>query len=91
MTQCLRIVLTGSAHSDLIYNVIQKNAKQYDLEGTVQVAADHLVIVVCGSKDHLDNYVDSLHKHTLKYSIENIEIEPFFKDKDYRGVFRVIE
>ena len=48
-------------------------------------------IVVCGPKEKVDEFLDIVHKGTAKYVPEEVEIEAFVKDKDYRGVFRVIE
>ena len=75
-----------------IANVIDKNAKKMNLEGTVQtiVAENRVKVIVCGDKDAVDDFIDAIHKDS-KGLLENFQIEPFLKDKDYRGVFRIIE
>lgn len=93
MNKCLRVSFGGNLPEDFLHNVIQKNAKKLNLEGTVQhvLAENKVKIIVCGDKDDVDQFLDSLHKGAGKIALEGLEIEPFLKDKDYRGVFRVIE
>jgi len=93
MNKCLRVVFDSNVSDGFLHDVVQKNAKKLQLEGTVQhIAADNKIrIIVCGDKDGVDKFIDALHKGAGKASLDSIEIEPFLKDKDYRGVFRVIE
>lgn len=91
MAQCLRISFICDVPKDFLHSIIQKNAKKLDLEGMVQMDNNNILIVVCGYKEAIDQFVDVLHKEIMKKAAENIEIEPFIKEKDYRGVFRIIE
>ncbi len=91
MSQCLHITLSVEAAKLLPIN-IQKKARELGLEGIVQATQPTtLMIIVCGTKDRLDDLVDMLHQEAAKKSVKNIAIEPFVKTKDYRGVFRIIE
>lgn len=94
MVQCLRIFLSIVLPKKLLHNIHEK-AKELDLEGTVQTThhAEHadLRIVVCGSKDSIDDFIDYLHLEIADKAISPAEIEPFIKDRDFRGVFRIIE
>ncbi len=92
MNKCLRITFSGDFPPDFFRSFIQRNAQKLRVEGTVQLVQKNIVrIIVCGSKESVDSFVDVLHKGSADVFIEDIEIEPFLKDKDYRGVFRVIE
>jgi acylphosphatase len=93
MYKCVKITFTASFPEGFLHNFVQKQAKNLELEGTVQVinVNNQVRIVVCGDKDKVDAFIDLLHKGTTRYIPENIEFEAFVKDKDYRGVFRVIE
>jgi acylphosphatase len=93
MNKCLKITFGADVPEGFLQNFIQKTAKKFNLEGTVQMipAEDRIKIVICGPKDKVDQFVDVLHKGSGKAVVDDIEIEPFLKDKDYRGVFRVIE
>ena len=92
MSQCLRISLTMTISKNFLHTFIQKHARLLQLEGTVQLESVNIVkIIICGKKENLDQFVDFLHKRAAKEAIENIELEPFISEKDFRGVFRVIE
>lgn len=92
MSQCLRIVLTMNLPEDFLHNFIKKSARALYLEGTVQLEADDTIrIIACGTKEAIEAFLDALHAQGAQYFKDAIAIEPFIKDKDYRGVFRVIE
>ncbi len=92
MIQCLKIMFTMDPLKNTLHTVIQKKARELQLEGTVQLLEQKNVkIKICGSKDVMEEFIDHIHEALLKSSIDGIEIEPFIKDRDYRGVFRVIE
>ena len=93
MNKCLRITLTANFPEGFLHNFVQKNARKLNLEGVAQfLDSDRCArIIVCGLKDNVDLFVDILHKGSPKWAPKDIEIEPFLKDKDYRGIFRVIE
>ena len=88
MNKCLKITITVERMEGFLHTVIQRNARAYGLEGMVKpLSTSRISIIVCGKKDSVDTFVDELQKE----QISDVEIEPFVKDKDYRGVFRVIE
>ena len=95
MNKCLRITLLMEPSEDFMKDVIQQSARKYNLEGFCQPIFDKdkgVKVIVCGEKENVDSFVDILHKEqALKDNIKDIEIEPFIKDRDYRGVFRIIE
>lgn len=91
--KCLKIALDNGVPSTFIRSFVQVHARRLGLEGVAQTIVDEglVRIVVCGHKDNVEEFLDVLHKGTPSYSPEQIEVEPFLKDKDYRGVFRIIE
>lgn len=93
MNKCLRITFNASFPEGFLQDVVQVHAKKCNLEGTVQlIPTDNKVrVIVCGDKDNVDKFIDLLHKGSGKIYLEDLQIEPFLKDRDYRGVFRVIE
>lgn len=92
MIQCLKITFTMDPPKKSVHAIIQKKARELHLEGTVQLHEQKNVkIKICGKKELVDEFIDHIHEALLKSSIEGIEIEPFIKERDYRGVFRVIE
>ncbi len=93
MKKCLRITFNAAIPKGFLQDFVLKNARKLDLEGTAQVVQqeEKVRVLVCGLKENVDEFLDTLHKGTPKVMLEDIEIEPFLKDRDYRGVFRVIE
>jgi acylphosphatase len=92
MNKCIKITLRGDLQSNFLYDVIQKYARKYGLEGLAQcLSSDQCKIIVCGDKQQVDIFVETIHKESPAEKINGIEVEPFLKDRDYRGVFRVIE
>jgi acylphosphatase len=88
MNKCLKITLTVDHKESSLTSLVQAKARTCDLEGVVQsVNGSQLRIIVCGTKENVDAFIELLQKEP----IQDVEIEPFVKDKDYRGVFRVIE
>ena len=92
MKKCLKITLVGKLPTGFVQKHIQKNARSLGIEGTVQSIEENTIrIVVCGQKEPVEEFLDLIHKESAKVDFDYIEIEPFIKSKDYRGVFRVIE
>lgn len=92
MYKCLKILIEGQIASDFLRTFIQKQAKKFELEGTAQLMSHgNVCVIVCGQKENVDQFIDIVHLKAPTCGIEHVEIEPFVKGKDYRGVFRVIE
>lgn len=92
MSQCLRITVFIESSKKKLPTIIQKKARDLSIEGTVQAGENStFLIIVCGNKEKVDEFVDMLHQEIAQKTIQDITIEPFVKTKDYRGVFRIIE
>ncbi len=92
MNKCLKITLTVEPKTEFLQDIVQKYARKFELEGLAQpVGGSKVKIIICGEKEHVDDFVDIIHKESPQADVQDIEIEPFLKDRDYRGVFRVIE
>lgn len=93
MYKCLKITFSAvGLPKDFLHKVIQDNAKKLEIEGVAQLLMDNLVkIIICGSMDQVDSFLDYLYKEIEEINPDDFQIEPFLKDKDYRGVFRILE
>ena len=92
MSLCLRIRFSVGSRNGFLRNFVLKEAKRFDLEGTARFLGDEgVLVIVCGDRDGVDSFVDAIHEKSGKYEIDNIELEPFLKSRDYRSAFRVIE
>lgn len=91
MKQCIKITFCMNSLESFLSTIVRKNAMSWGLEGAAQlVEKDKAIITVCGEKEFIDKLLDLLHKGVAKTKPELIEVEPYFKEKDYRGTFRVI-
>jgi len=93
MKKCLKIILGIDMPEGFLHSSVQKHAREFAIEGSAQIiiTEKQVRIVACGEKDDVDDFIDTLHKDFAKAKITDVEIEPFLKDRDYRGVFRIIE
>lgn len=92
MIKCLKITISGDFPDGFLRDILQTHARKLTLEGTAQVMPEGIVrVLVCGGKEDVDSFLDAIHKASVKYGVEHVEVEPFAKDRDFRGVFRVIE
>lgn len=92
MYKCIKISFSTPRPENSMLAHIQKRAQQLELEGTAQlVKAEKIIrIIIFGPKDAVDTFVDFLHKGPNDTLLDDLEIEPFIKDRDYRGAFRII-
>lgn len=92
MKKCLKITFISKKSEKLLYDFIQKHARKLEIEGTVQfVEPNEIAIIACGTKENIDTFLDIIHQGFGSYIPEDVHVEPFLKDKDYRGMFRVLE
>ena len=92
MKKCLKITLRSKTVAGGLRDAVQIAARKLDLEGTVQfVEPNELVIIACGSKEDIDGFLDNIHEGFGINVPEDVIVEPFLKEKDYRGIFRILE
>lgn len=91
MAYCMKITFIYKISSTYLHDVVQKLAREFNLEGTAKMHGDEVVqILVCGDSEKIDTFIDRLHADLSKKGVA-LELEPFLKDRDFRGVFRVVE
>jgi acylphosphatase len=70
---------------------IQEKAKKLGIEGVMQALDQHQMrIMICGKDALLDEFIDYLYDFFTDINVHVQELEPFIKERDYRGIFRVI-
>lgn len=91
MIKSVRVYINADFDAAQLQSSIQKHARDLSVEGSVQYHDGKIKITASGKKDNIDKFIDLIHKETAIYTDDIIEVEPFLKDRDYRGVFRIIE
>lgn len=91
MNQCVCITLVVKAPLIPVRELIQKSAQKLAIEGIGNILAPHTIkIVAHGSHDAIDEFIDALYTGCNGIKPASVAVEPFVKDRDYRGVFRII-
>jgi hypothetical protein len=91
MHKCVKISVQVGKKKDFLPTMVQ-TARTYGLEGVGQQIDMHTVsIIVCGMLNDVELFLDDIYKVSKTYVLDNIIVESFVKDRDYRGVFRIIE
>lgn len=91
MNKCVRVIFNRTSKDSSMVFDVQKEAHKFFVEGFIQVSNDEIKIIACGNKENIDQFVDILHKICINNPDQLLDVEPFLKDKEYRGVFRIIE
>lgn len=92
MKKCVKIVLHVPKLKGFLQNTVQEQARRLGLEGVAQVQPTSEVrIIAFGAKEAIDSFIDLVDKEAGKLGAAPVEVEPFIKDRDYRGIFRIIE
>ena len=92
MKKCLKITFVSTILDGGMRDFIQLQARKLGLEGTVQaIEPNEISIIACGSKETIDEFLDIIHQGFGVYVPENVQVEPFLKERDYRGIFRILE
>ena len=92
MSQCLRITCIVGRARELLYSIVEQQAERLDLEGVILPCDDTSIrVVACGSKEKIEAFLDALYQSAADNKLSALEVEPFLKDRDYRGIFRVVE
>jgi acylphosphatase len=93
MKKCLKITFSGLIPNNFLKKSIQQRAQALEVEGSVQQSIENkeIRIIACGTPEAIEEFLDIIHTETASIGIETIDVEPFIKDKEYRGVFRIIE
>lgn len=92
MKQCLKITVTGKVQGVGYREFVKKSATQLEVEGVIQnLNEGHVTLNVCGTADTLDKFIGILYQGSSKSKVENVAVEPLVNEKDFRGVFRIID
>ena len=92
MKKCLKIGFRSHVSDRGLRDSIQTAARKLGVEGTVQfIEPNEIIIIACGSNDNIDGFLDTIHQGFGAHPPEDVQIEPFLKERDYRGIFRILE
>lgn len=91
MNRCLKMTVKMAKWDSDWSTEVQKKAKKLEIEGLMQISDDaQITIMACGKDAQLDDFIDYLYDFLLSVNAQIEELEPFIKERDFRGIFRVI-
>lgn len=91
MKQCVKIHIEGKTLGPDYRFFVQKKAVALGIEGTIRSDDKNVIVIhASGPSEQLDDLIDQLYKGTKESHVENITVEPFVSEVDFRGVFRII-
>lgn len=93
MYKCVKVRVQCRAEcSHAVRQGIEQHARSLDIEGVLHARGDAVLeILVAGTKEQIDAFIDRLVQFKHESQIEGFEVEAALKERDFRGVFRVIE
>jgi acylphosphatase len=92
MKRCIKINVHGKVQGVSYREFVQKKAFKLNIEGTIQNLEDKksVLILACGLSVNLEKFIDYLYEGSPKSDVEDVQEEPLFHEKNFRGVFRII-
>ena len=96
MKRSIKITVVGDVKDSSYKQFTQQQAKDLAIEGIVQDQNDAgeesgIIIYAHGPADNIEKFIDLLYKGPKDHTVEDVYAEPIVKEKDYRGVFRIID
>ncbi len=91
MSRCIKMTFEVKNGNERLFEEIQKKARECQLEGFIMASSPQAIkMIACGVSADLDLFLDTVDEIIVRQGGKNMEIDPFLKDKDYRGVFRIM-
>lgn len=91
MSRCIKMTFEVKNGNERLFEEIQKKAREYQLEGFIMASSPQAIkMIACGVSADLEVFLDTVDEIIVRQGGQNVEIDPFLKDKDYRGVFRIM-
>lgn len=91
MSRCIKMTFNVQRSDEKLLNAVQTKAHECKLEGFVLASTPETIkIIACGVSGDLDTFLDKVDEIIAAQGGQDVVIDPFLKDKDYRGVFRIM-
>lgn len=91
MSRCLKVLIKINDWRPEFSHDIQRQAQKTKVEGQIQlINPQQLKLIVCGKNDQLDEFIDYIFDLFISSGVSIEALEPFLKERDYRGIFRII-
>ncbi|HJZ22839.1 MAG TPA: hypothetical protein VJ201_00115 [Candidatus Babeliales bacterium] len=90
--QCLKITFYMPDDDSFLDDLVKKYARRLELEGVAQLIAPRQAeVVACGNPEAIELLIDAIYKGSSLGKPDSIEVEPFVREYNFRGVFRMLD
>lgn len=94
MNKCIKIMWHTSAHQveSMLLNSIQRTADGLSVEGILCAKSPQLFeITAIGEKQSVDKFLDEVYGIIeVAHNLSEVEVIAATKERDYRGIFRIM-
>ena len=91
MRKGVKIFITGKFNHKIFDEFVLKLASQLGIQGSLQVFDNNtLVVYAIGEMENIEFLIDDIYGEASGASIEELSVKPLDEDRDFRGIFRVI-
>jgi hypothetical protein len=92
MYKCIKIsVIYLPSKMEAVRQELEKEARSLKIEGVMHHREQSYDITIAGTKEQIDAFVDRISQCVHEKLVHDFAVEAAPKERDYRGVFRVIE
>jgi hypothetical protein len=92
MYKCIKISVTCiPLHTKIVRQELEQQARILAIEGVMHHREGGYDITIAGTKEQIDIFVDRISQCMHERLVHDFEVEAALKERDYRGVFRIIE
>lgn len=92
MFKSLKIIISGKVAFLEYANFLANKAIILEIQGSVQrFDQNKLLVYATGDADKVESFIDALYVYDKSSEIDDVDIKPLDENKDFRGVFRIIQ
>jgi len=93
MYKCVRIKVSyPHTEVQMVRQALEQQARDLGIEGVMRRREDSSYdIIISGAKERVDTFIEAIAHYKDENKVSAFEVEAAVKERDYRGVFRVIE
>ena len=91
MRKGVKITISGKINHKLFDPFILERTSKLGIQGSLQVFDNNkLILYAVGDTENIEFLIDDIYGDTSSANIEELTVKPLEEEKDFRGIFRII-
>jgi acylphosphatase len=91
MRKGVKISIRGTFDHNIFDEFILQRASKLGIQGSLQVFDNNnLLVYAVGETESVEFLIDDIYGDASGANVEELNVKPLDEDKDFRGIFRVI-